>query len=479
MQPCLLMNRLRLRESLGLTTLVACALLASGLQAQWLNPPRLHNPTWSTVTVAGVAEFDMQVRLGKDATRVDIVRAGQLWSRVVPAPRDVTIQTRPVHSSQRWITGPTLQLRPLPQPDAASVRVAIASDTHAWVHVSHSHPIFPSTALGIMKAAMDNIVASQADLLVHNGDFGMTWCGGGCQASLPSASTGTIDDLPDALQRMRSVWSVDVLGRAGSIPSLCVMGDHEGLMPWTSVPGTPTENLGLWSAEALSRTLPTPRSAPDGSFVVGPPGSSSWALRSGELLLIGLDVHSNMLSKPTAPEHWQLAPEHLAWFESVLALPITHKVVIAEHMLGGLSSADNGHWKGRSSLKATDDGTVTGTFTGGQAALHALLVKHGADLFLTGHDHVAAFGMKDGVAYLTGGRASTIGGGWITSSWYRDAMDYDGDGVPEYETGVTGTRFPGHFELEAVSGGELRIRYIRAAAGDANGTELLSFTLDP
>lgn len=99
------------------------------------------------------------------------------------------------------------------------------------------------------------------------------------------------------------------------------------------------------------------------------------------------------------------------------------------------------------------------------------------DVFLTFHDHVVAHGVKDGVTYLIGGRASGIGHPWVDQERYRHAMDYDLDGTPEYETDISGTRLPGIFEV-TVAAGQARFDYVLASPDPSvNGSVLLSYTV--
>ena len=89
-------------------------------------------------------------------------------------------------------------------------------------------------------------------------------------------------------------------------------------------------------------------------------------------------------------------------------------------------------------------------------------------------------GRGEGVWYMTAGRASGVGVPWSDKSWFEELMDYDGDGVPEYQTQVTGTRRPGYLRITADGTRCLQIDYVRTSLNNPalNGTTLLSFTIE-
>jgi hypothetical protein len=58
-------------------------------------------------------------------------------------------------------------------------------------------------------------------------------------------------------------------------------------------------------------------------------------------------------------------------------------------------------------------------------------------------------------------------------------MDYDGDGVPEYTTQVTGTRAAGYVRLTIDGPERLQIEYVETSIDNPakNGKTLLSFMI--
>ena len=453
------------------------ATLLSALPAgdpHWINPPRLHNPTATTVTLAGVPAIDLEARVtvaARDPSDAVVVRASDLWSVEVAEltaghPVTALVEVRAWGASE-WTASASLALRTLP-PSHLPTRIAIASDTHAWAlwSVAEANPL-QWVNRDLMQQAMANIAADgELDLVVHNGDWSMLTCGGCAPAG--GSTAGTASSLEEALIRCRTAWGDEALGIASAaVPSIAVHGDHEAGMSWID------PELPSWSRQAHAVTLPSLPAA----YARGPKSTRSYAVASGPVLIVALDVHSGMTRKPLGPWDWMLTPEHAGWVERVLASSDSPwKVIVAEHILGGLSPDYVGHWKARSSIRATEDGTPFSPFLGGQAALQQVALRHGVDLFVLGHDHVAAWGVKDGIAYLTGGRAGGVAQPWADEAWFRSALDYDGDGVPEYESGTTGSRAPGHVVIEADTT-SLTARYILASLDADNGSEVFAQTL--
>jgi hypothetical protein len=66
-------------------------------------------------------------------------------------------------------------------------------------------------------------------------------------------------------------------------------------------------------------------------------------------------------------------------------------------------------------------------------------------------------------------------------AWYQEAMDYDGDGTPEFDTNVTGSRKVGYFRVTVEPDTRLLFEYVQTVTtlgGGANGTVLYSFAVD-
>jgi hypothetical protein len=462
--------------SLVLLLLGLCLPGDSGLE--WINAPRMHNPTVDAVLVACVPEQDAEIQAfwaGRQSP-LRMVRAGELCllelDGLQPGRRTPARISARAPGADAWELHEALELRTLP-PRRESVRFALAADTHAWALYSKTSLLGgPVESFKIFKSCLKNIAEDEGlDFGVVFTDFAMTQCGGCVGISTPIGPTtaGSVETLNEALVRYRMTWGQKMFGSLGAtLPLITMSGDHEGELPFWS------DETGTVSRQARERTLPSYQQG----YLAGPPGTLAYAFEAGPVLLVSLDVHSLTARDPSAPEQWHLGQAQHEWLAEVLgASRRPWKIVTAEHLVGGLTDPSFEHWKGRGSITATDDGTPEGTFLGEQALVHQTLMATGADLFITGHDHVVSYGEKDGIGYLIAGRASGVGHPWAELDWYREAMDFDGDGVPVYETEGLGTREPGHVEISADLT-SLRVRYLRASLQEfLNGDVLLDLEL--
>jgi hypothetical protein len=358
----------------------------------------------------------------------------------------------------------------------------VAADTHTWAVWSKGTCGGSPPQLQQLQQTLENIAADDAlRFLLLGTDIAMTKCGScaSCQVDGVPVSSGTIDTFLDAQLRWRRVLQTDLLGSVGSdLPLLMALGDHDGEQGWL------TNSIPLWSEEARRNHVPVA----SGVYSGGPAGGY-YAVEAGDLLLVVLDIQRHTLSKPVSPDEWTLGPTQRLWLERTLAeSSADFKIVTAEHLLGGLFDPSVTTQKGRGGITATDDGTPTGTFLGEQAELHELFMAHGVQLFLSFQDHVSAWGEKlgpdgtgQGVTYLIGGRASGVAPPATSLDWYIDAMDYDGDGVPEYATDVTGTTRVGYFRVTVEPGVRLLLEYVLTVTtlgSGSNGDVLFSFAID-
>ena len=463
-------------------TILALALLpVQERPAIWVHPPRLFDPTATGCSVAAIPAVDAELtlRVGDGPpSSPRLVSAGTLFQRELSGlppgvATEVVVAARPLPGGV-WTDAPPLRARTL-APPGQPVRLALLADTHAWaLYTQHvGSTIFGgSEAWKTMRACLERVAHDPSlDFVVALTDTAMTQCGSGCEdveTEWGHATSQSVWSLNDALTRYRGTWSPVMLGMlAQAHPTIMLRGDHEGEIAYQD------ESIQQWSRRARQATLPA---RPSG-WIHGPPGTDAFAFETGDLLLVALDVHSLTARTPLGPEGWHLGEAQHIWLADVLgASERTFKVVLAEHLVGGLSGS-TAIWKARGGITATDDGTPDGVFLGEQAAVHAAMASMGVDLFIGAHDHVVAWGQKDGVSYLIAGRAGGVTHPWADEGWYRSAMDYDGDGVPEYETGTTGTREPGHLVLD-VDGQRLRIEYRRASTDPAlDGELLLGFEL--
>jgi hypothetical protein len=448
---------------------VSLVLLLLGLclpgdgELSWVNAPRMHNPTVDAVLVACIPEQDAEIQAfwaGRQSP-LQLVRAGELCllelDGLQPGRRTPARISARAPGADAWELHEALELRTLP-PRRESVRFALAADTHAWALYSKKDLLGGQGPMyKVFKACLSNIAEDDdLDFGVVLTDFAMTQCAGcvGVETPLGPTTAGSVETLDEALVRYRMTWGQKMLGSLGAaLPLVTMNGDHEAEIPYQ--PGQVVDA----SREARERTLPPYEQG----YLSGPPGTLAFAFEAGPVLLVSLDVHSLTERTPTAPEQWHLGQAQHEWLAEVLgASRRPWKIVMAEHLVGGLTDPSSGLWKGRGSITATDDGTAEGTFLGEQAQVHQTLVATGADLFITGHDHVVSYGEKDGVGYLIAGRAGGVSHPWANLDWYREAMDFDGDGVPAYDEPGKGSRLEGHVVISATEA-KLVIDYIRAS----------------
>ena len=358
----------------------------------------------------------------------------------------------------------------------------VAADTHAYAVWSKGVCGNSSPPLLQLKKTLQNIRNDDAlRFLVLGTDIAMTKCGScvACQVDGEAVSSKTISSFNDALLRWRRVLQTDLLGAVGAdLPLLTVLGDHEAEQGWAP------QDERVWSERARRLHVPLANETYSGG-----PAGRYYAVEAGDLLLVVLDVHRQTNVQPSTPDAWTLGRAQRAWLEQTLAgSSATFKLVTAEHLVGGLFDPSVAVQKGRGGITATDDGTPTGTFVGEQAELHELFVAHGVQVFLSYQDHVSAWGEKpgpdgqgDGVTYVMGGRASGVSPPAAGLAWYQEAMDYDGDGTPEFDTNVTGSRKVGYFRVTVEPDTRLLFEYVQTVTtlgGGANGTVLYSFAVD-
>ncbi|MGE0289381.1 MAG: metallophosphoesterase [Bradyrhizobium sp.] len=149
-----------------------------------------------------------------------------------------------------------------------------------------------------------------------------------------------------------------------------------------------------------------------------------------------------------APESWKLGATQSAWLQGVLAGSTSAiKVVIAHNLFGGIGAGTtNG-----GSYYARGSGNEAAVASA-EAAIHALMRKHGVTVYSKGHDHKYDIVRRGGVYYVTSPTAgapshSSAGRpGWNVDTatglaWFqiRDsygsaeslgALDSDGDAMP-------------------------------------------------
>jgi len=476
---------------------------SAGAPVAFLTAEMLYHPRADGVTLALMPAEDAVLRVEYGAPRSwrrtprQVVSAGELavfdlhglwpdgsfgYRVLVGRPGDRELLPRAPHA-----------FRTLRSPDS-SFSFAIAGDSHAWSVYSQDTCIgsgFPSpTSWKILRDSLKNLRDDpDIDFVVMGTDNAMTRCTA-CKAcpvdGLPT-SDGDVDDQLDADLRYRALLSPKIYGIFGAdLPMLYMLGDHDGEQGWPELAGI--KSLSLPARQKHMPNAYDSYGAPSRHGLGAGPQGNWYALQTGDVLLVVLDPSGRTPNKPTSPQDWTLGDRQLDWLIHTLAnSDATFKVVMSEHLLGGVSDPAVPFWKGRGGLTATNNGQINGVFTGEQAIIHEALKTYGAQLFMTFHDHVVVWGEKvdenfapEGVIYAIGGRSSGIAHNWTNLAWYQNAMDYDGDGVPEYLTGTTGTLAPGWFKVTVNGKDSMHLSYLRSSTNPAvSGVEVLSFTIDP
>lgn len=390
-----------------------------------------------------------------------------------------------------FIPRPPGTFRTLKSP-GKKVTFGVIADTHAYAQWTQAQTLGGSIGFDNVTTTVRNMALDDSlDFIVLGGDFAMTSCAVGCKGHLVDgefAGEGTVVNQTEADLRYRKTFSPDVLGlMARSKPMFWVLGNHDGEVGFGDVNGSCNhyDTTALLSRNARQRYLPRvehflPNSSPQGNY---------YSFRSGDVQVVVLDILRYNSDYPMSPDEWTLGTRQLLWLDRTLEQSTApFKFVFAEHLLGGLTGPNDCYWYGRGQLKSTISGEITSSFLGEQALVHEILKAHDAQVFFTFHDHVVVYGEKpgpngegEGVTYVVGGQGGALSPGWAQQDWYRETMDYDEDGVPEYATDVTGTTKRGYFRVTVEPGGQATFEYVRTHTSNAalNGTTVLSFPVSP
>lgn len=365
-----------------------------------------------------------------------------------------------------------------------SFSFAFVTDTHAytaWTQHACPEPGDTSTAFERVLATRDNLIADGAvDFVVLGGDYAMTRCGQACRPCVVAGQPvggATVGSQIEADLRYQQILSDEIFGPLFRIkPFVNVLGNHEGEYGFSG--GQFMEHSTL----ARLGHLPNPH-----DVYGGDPLGRYYSFTVGPVRIIVLDVMANTLVEPMQSGDWTLGPEQMAWLERTLERSDSdYNLIFQEHLLGGEWVTNgvfpsNPYYYGRGSLRATWNDSPTGPFKGEQEQVHQLMKQHGAQVAFLCHDHVAIIGEKldetgfgEGIYFVTGGSASA-GAPWTAWDSFRSEMDFDVDGVPEFETNVTGTTERGYFRITVQYDG-LLLEYVRTDLIDAslNGKVLLT-----
>jgi hypothetical protein len=182
---------------------------------------------------------------------------------------------------------------------------------------------------------------------------------------------------------------------------------------------------GCFSDEEVNRSKeqrllyapgPEPETYPEGAA----PGEDYYAFTWGDALFVVLNVMTytptcHLLSSyPGAPDDWTLGEAQLEWLESTLENATSKwRFLFIHHAVGGNAGNDANSGYGRGGGRAAN--------VGEQAAVHALMLEHGVQVFFYGHDHVFVDMVVDGIHYTLPGSA---GAPWKFNELVTGYTDY-------------------------------------------------------
>jgi hypothetical protein len=148
--------------------------------------------------------------------------------------------------------------------------------------------------------------------------------------------------------------------------------------------------------------IPGPR--PDTYAQGGSPNQDYYAFTWGDALFVVLNVMTytptcHLLSyDPGLPDDWTLGDAQRAWLEQTLAGATSKwRFLFIHHPVGGAA--------GDSTESAYGRGGGQAALVGEQSWVHALMLKHGVQIFFYGHDHVFTDMTVDGIHYSLPGSA--------------------------------------------------------------------------
>lgn len=241
---------------------------------------------------------------------------------------------------------------------------------------------------------------------------------------------------------------------------LPVLGNHEGLYGWST----------QWEAydrivDARLRYFPVPGADtfPEGG---GDPLGRYGAFRWGDVLFVWLDPVGFCDVDPFLAKDaslYVLGPAQRTFLEETLAehASVPWKFILSHEVFGGRTGECSNHY-GR--------GNANAAHLYEQAFIQDLMVRHGAQAFFYGHDHVFSVSDADGVSYICSGQAGS-GCPWpdvleaCYEPWTVFTLDEDGS-VPA-----------GHVRVD-VARDEVTVSYVVASSQDKqNGVVADSYVM--
>ncbi len=352
--------------------------------------------------------------------------------------------------------------------------------TQADSHISEYWLRAPSeeSSLALYETTLENVAADAPDFHFSLGDFSET------EYARSSEEAWTWYEC----QRRY------LGGILHSIPFYLVLGNHEGELGWFWAEG---DSVPVWSEEARRRLFPNPfpddfySGCPDPGITGAGYRESYYAWEWGDALFVVLDPfwytieapHHNPIPEEGGGWAWTLGWGQYEWLNDVLgASDRQWKIVLIHHLVGGIEY--DGHSYGRGGTEVVDwevankptfewggqDESGAEMFADarpgwGHGPIHDMLVQHGVNLVLHGHDHFFALQQHDRIVYLLCPRP-------MDAAYEYGAMEAGGYGE--------GLLLPnsGHLRF-TVSPDDIVVEYVRAfLEGDGtNGEVAVTYTV--
>jgi len=289
-------------------------------------------------------------------------------------------------------------VRPLFSGSALTARPPGSSFTFAAMadsHIEPRNPVPPGSTVvpdsygpmeATLRAVTADVAAANPDFIVDMGDL------------LDYHLFGFNDPPPDAAWARLAYLNFrrmmgDTLGRAAHFP---VIGN------WDGENGCNTADERERSVSQRLLYLPGPHAT---TYAEG--GSANddfYAFTWGDALFVVLNVMTytptcHLLDlQPGLPDDWTLGAAQLAWLEDTLAHSTARwKFTFIHHTVGGNAGNPVDSAYGRGGGRAA--------MIGEQATVHAMLKRHGVQIFFYAHDHVFTDMVVDGIHYTLPGSA--------------------------------------------------------------------------
>ncbi|MAE27724.1 MAG: metallophosphoesterase [Planctomycetota bacterium] len=455
----------------------------------------LSNPTTDSIMLSVMPRLDLEVYVEYGRAAGEINRRTRVYN--APPNKRCSIGIKSLEQGRRYNYrlryravgaasfkfGEQHSFRTLRGP-GRTVRFAFGADSHLYKNWANDvcSPR-PTGSTAYFRQTIRNIMSWEPDFFVTAGDEAMTHCLGCAPCTVDGSYSGanTVQSIEQARLRYRRIMQRDLYGAmTHSVPFFMALGNHDGEMTWGGVNGF-CEHFATTDPQSESARLDV---MPNPFFTYsGSPTGNYYSFETGDMLMVVIDSHKTIADFPMVVEDWTLGQEQLAWLDQTLANSDKHwKVIVSPHIIGGQDGA-NCYYYGRGGVRSTVDGTPRSAFLGEQETIHQMMKQHGVQAFLYGHDHVAVAGEKqnaagegEGVHYILGGQLALNASPWRGEPWFQNEMDWDEDGVADYDNGYSGSRSVGFYRVTVFDKEAMVFEYICSDPDDPTANNVVEFT---